>query len=422
MRRLKSELTLDQYVSSAMSSNQFAGKADELFKLKQGLMGEVGGLFSGIKKASRDALTDAEAVVAAEEIGDSLWYLFAVAKQQRIKMPALIAATLAEIAEVLGVSPPQGRAGEASFRRVTGFVNTSKSSARPGEKVALQRLAERVGSLVASPSATLTSVAGVLADLGLLAHSLSLDLEEIALQNIEKVNARWPKGRATPTPLFDAESPIGEQLPRRIWVRFEEKEVGTVKYVYISVNGVNVGDRLTDNSHTADDYRFHDVFHLAYAAYLGWSPVLRALLKKKRKSSSATDENEDGARAIIIEEGISTWMFNLGRDHRLFEGVKAEAFSYSLLKQVQSLVNGYEVDQCQPWEWANAILRGFEVFRKLKTKRGGYVLADLQARKITYKGLHEVDERIEYKEVRRSTGKSKPRKRVQSVRKRVRAS
>lgn len=57
-------------------------------------------------------------------------------------------------------------------------------------------------------------------------------------------------------------------------------------------------------------YRFHDVFHLAYAAVLGWSPVLRALLKCKRKSHPWLDENQDGARAILIEEGISTFVFN----------------------------------------------------------------------------------------------------------------
>ena len=42
---------------------------------------------------------------------------------------------------------------------------------------------------------------------------------------------------------------------------------------------------------------FHDVFHLAYAAVLGWSPTTRALLKIKRKSRPEIDENEDGARA-----------------------------------------------------------------------------------------------------------------------------
>ena len=47
------------------------------------------------------------------------------------------------------------------------------------------------------------------------------------------------------------------------------------------------------------------MFHFAHAVYLGWSPVLRALLKSKRKSDPRFDENQDGARAQIIEEGVS---------------------------------------------------------------------------------------------------------------------
>lgn len=421
MARLKTELAFDEYINAAMGSNQFAGSDDELFKLKQGLIGEIGGLFSGIKKSVRDAVTDAEAVVAAEEIGDSLWYLFAIVKKQRMTMSILAAATLGEISRILAVQAPGRKSDEVSFRRITGFVNSGTSSAKLSKKKILQRLAQRVGELVAAQGATVSAVASVLADLALLAHSLRLDLEEIASANIEKVNARWPKDRSRPTELFDSKCKEGEQLPRQLWVRFEEREVGARKYVYISVNGVNVGDRLTDNSHTEDDYRFHDVFHLAYAACLGWSPVLRSLLKRKRKSSDKLDENEDGARAIITEEGVSTWMFNLGQENRLFEGVQLDAFSYSLLKQVQSLVRGYEVDRCQPWEWANAILTGFEVFRMLTLHRGGYVLADLHARKLTYKGLQEVNEFIEYKEVRRNPRGSEPSTSVQSVRKRVRS-
>ena len=38
-----------------------------------------------------------------------------------------------------------------------------------------------------------------------------------------------------------------------------------------------LGNDLMDNAYEDDGYRFHDVFHLACAAVLGWSPVLRAL-------------------------------------------------------------------------------------------------------------------------------------------------
>ncbi|MEY8789853.1 hypothetical protein AB9K27_16585 [Klebsiella quasipneumoniae] len=64
---------------------------------------------------------------------------------------------------------------------------------------------------------------------------------------------------------------------------FKEISVSNKKYVIQQCQGVNIGDRLTDNKKDKDDYRFHDVFHICYAVHLGWSPVLRALLHLKRE-------------------------------------------------------------------------------------------------------------------------------------------
>src|SRR5258708_3029872 len=102
---------------------------------------------------------------------------------------------------------------------------------------------------------------------------------------------------------------------------FIERSMGGRPYVVQQLNGANIGSLLTENRHEPDDYPFHDVFHLAFAAILGWSPTLRALLKLKRKSRPETDENEDGARAGIIEEGISTWIFNHGARNSDFRNV-----------------------------------------------------------------------------------------------------
>jgi MazG C-terminal domain len=151
------------------------------------------------------------------------------------------------------------------------------------------------------------------------------------------------------------------------------------------LNGVNIGSRLTDNRLEPDDYRFHDVFHLAFAAVLGWSPTLRALLKLKRKSDPAVDENEDGARAGIIEEGISTWIFNHGVRNADFRNVNS--LDYGLLKAVHELVRGYEVEARPLWQWELAILEGFRVFRALKQHRGGAVNIDLEMRTIEFEAL-----------------------------------
>ena len=150
-------------------------------------------------------------------------------------------------------------------------------------------------------------------------------------------------------------------------------------------NDINIGDHLTDNRLEQDDYRFHDVFHLAYAAILGWSPVTRALFRVKRKSKPMVDEAEDGARAILIEEGVATWIFNHAREFNFFESL--DSLDYGLLKAVQRLVEGCEAHRCPLWLWERAILQGFEVFRSLKTRRCGRVIADLRTRTIEFEEL-----------------------------------
>jgi hypothetical protein len=165
-------------------------------------------------------------------------------------------------------------------------------------------------------------------------------------------------------------------------VEFRERQVGGTTYAFQSINGVNLGDRLTDNSAGGDDYRFHDVFHLAFAGILGWSPVLRSLLKVKRKSDGRIDEIEDGARAQITEEGISNWIFAHGLRHGAFEHV--DSLDFALLKTVQEMVREYEVNDRPLWMWEEAILAGFSVFRDLKRNRGGTVEVDLHKRSIEY--------------------------------------
>jgi len=49
------------------------------------------------------------------------------------------------------------------------------------------------------------------------------------------------------------------------------------------INGTRVGDSLSDNVDEEDYYRFHDVFHLSFMTFLGWSPVIRKILGRKRK-------------------------------------------------------------------------------------------------------------------------------------------
>ena len=178
-------------------------------------------------------------------------------------------------------------------------------------------------------------------------------------------------------PHLDGSADDDEKLPRSLVIELFEREVRGQKYVFQRCNSLFIGDRLTDNAATADDYRFHDVLHFGYWAILGWSPVTRALLRLKRKSDAFIDEVQDGARAALIEEGITTWIFGRASELNYFEGKQAGELPFELLKTVKQFVAGYEVDQQPMWLWEEAILAGYEAFRFLRKHRRGRIQIDM---------------------------------------------
>ena len=211
------------------------------------------------------------------------------------------------------------------------------------------------------------------------ADAAGADLNCAARLNLKKVFSRYPLDTTYP-PALDSQMPLGERLPRRFKVKIDEHSDDGRTWVTQHLNGRLLGDRLTDNKGLPDDYRFHDVFHIAYAVHLGWSPVLRRLMRVKRKSDPRVDENEDGARAAIIEEGIATFIFGQALERDLFKGL--ERLDFDLLKLAHSFVKGFEVEQCSYWQWERAILDGFKMFRALKKARRGIIAADLDAHTI----------------------------------------
>lgn len=212
-----------------------------------------------------------------------------------------------------------------------------------------------------------------------LASLYKIPLQEIAEANSEKAESLYSTGSVI---VFDEGSPSDERLPRKFTVNFYEKPLQRGVHVKISINDIVVGDALTDNAHENDGYRYHDVFHLAYAAVLGWSPVIRALLKCKRKSDSTIDEVEDGARAAIIEEAISILIFNQAEERSWY--ADASSVDISLLKTIRRMVTGLEVKACTAKQWKSAISQGYAVFSELKRNGGGDVLVDLDRQMLQY--------------------------------------
>jgi NTP pyrophosphatase (non-canonical NTP hydrolase) len=216
-----------------------------------------------------------------------------------------------------------------------------------------------------------------------LAAKLNLDLDDVAELNLKRVTERWPtEGQSLPANLPDDDYPPGERLPREASVRFQEVAVEQRMMLRLSSEGTKLGDDLTDMNYDDDGYRFHDAFHLTYAAMLGWSPVSRSLFKVKRDSDPRVREIEDGGRAVAIEEAISALVFDYARKQRFLDGVPH--LDYELLRSITGFVSHLEVRSRTVDEWEGAILRSYEIWRQLRDNHGGTVHLNLSERTIDY--------------------------------------
>jgi NTP pyrophosphatase (non-canonical NTP hydrolase) len=214
------------------------------------------------------------------------------------------------------------------------------------------------------------------------------DFEKIINSNSKKIkndNFSWNVIKSDYPKIqkkFDEGFPEDERFPDKIKIVFVQRSSGRIHMKY---GDVFLGDPLTDNHRDKDNYRYHDIFHISYAAILHWSPVFRALLKRKRKSKPYFDENEDSGRAIVVEEGISAWIFNQAKEYNYFKNKRD--ISTKLIKSVQLFVKGYEVESCPPALWKKAIYDGFKVFRKLTKHKVGVIKIDLTQRFIKFEKL-----------------------------------
>lgn len=264
------------------------------------------------------------------------------------------------------IVPLLGLAGEAGE-----LLSEYKKQLRDGDSHQLfkERIEEELGDI-------LWYVANV-------AAKFNLKLEDVAQYNLRKTHGRWGSHDSASI-IFDAECLEHERLPRSFEIELYEVIVDDKKKIRATVDGKQVGDDLTDNADDPDGYRFHDVFHLGYAAVLGWSPVVRKLLNRKRKSDPVADEVQDGGRAQVIDEGIAALVFNYAQGHNWLKDVSE--LDYHLLRTIKGITSLLEVKERSMRDWQKAILIGFDVWRQVLANEGGRILVDLDARGLEYLG------------------------------------
>jgi len=352
---------------------------DDLNRALMGLYGEVGGIMSSAKKHVRegDAYPGFKRA-AEEEFGDTLWYFNAVCRRVDASLEQIFAeaANGSSFATTCAASD----ASPGAVAHVATPVN--------GESIdeSLFRLGLCAAELLRTPDQLWDDGRPKLVEFARAylkaLHSSNLIFADVVRRNISKTRGAFIDPDQNELPLFDDEFDEDERLPVEFRIRINQRKAGKS---YLQWNNVFIGDPLTDNIGDPDGYRFHDVFHLAHAAILHWSPVFRALIKQKRKSKGRFDEEQDSGRAIVVEEGLTAWIFMRAKELNYFDG--QTKVSFDILKTIEDFTSGYEVSLCPLKQWERAILDGYAVFRQVRDAKGGWVIGNREKRTISFEPL-----------------------------------
>jgi len=346
----------------------------DLHSAQHGLFGEVGGIMSTAKKHARDASLYPEYRRAAEEeFGDTLWYLAAVCRRCNVPLEVIFerGARDDQYASALAASDlPAGPLATVTVPKLSPELDMTLASLGRATAELLQGVP------------TLDALVGFARQYLDALQATGLTFSHVVQMNLRKARGAFLEPDPADLIDFDVQFKEEERLPSNFRIRIDQRSTGKS---YLQWNGVFIGDPLTDNIADDDGYRFHDVFHFANAAILHWSPVVRALIKHKRKSIGNFDEEQDGGRAIVVEEGLTAWLFSRAKALNHFKDDKRVPLG--ILKIVQEFVAGYEVDQCTLKLWERSILQGYAVFRELRDAKGGWVVGNRAARSLRYEPL-----------------------------------
>jgi len=368
-------LAISEYEASVAATDRLP--TDNLVPVLLGLYGEVGSIMATSKKLhrEREAYTAYQDAVE-EEFGDALWYLAALCRRFDVVLADIMKRASGEefLTEEKLSACDDVAAPVATVHAFKHLDEIDSLLMQLGQDAA--GLTETRQGSAGDHQKLVTFTATYLKAI----QATKLSLAKIMRKNVAKAHGRFLDLDRAKLPTFDADFPEDERIPDEFEIEIRQK---TNKKSYLRWNGVYIGDPLSDNIADQDGYRFHDVFHFGHAAILHWSPTFRALIKHKRKSNPSVDEAQDSGRAIVIEEGLSAYIFSCAKDLNFFEN--QDSISFDLLKTIQTFVRGYEVEACPAKLWEDAILQGYEVFRRVRANDGGRIVGDKKNRKLSYK-------------------------------------
>lgn len=248
----------------------------------------------------------------------------------------------------------------------------------------------------------------------LIAESMDIRLQTVGSENLVRTDDRYHSRLADRDteykPNFEAGAPEKERFPRIMVFRMEEMEGDgglphskfTIEYAEPNEfpNGIEIrdedgrkkkygftigeplGDVVNDNAIREDGYRYHDAVHIAFMTVLGWSPVMRALLRLKRKYDDRIDRFEDGARAIDLEEALSAVLKEFSESRNDFNS--AADIDGETRDIIRRVIANLESDKTPIWLWVEAIHQGYSAMNALRENKGGWILADLDNQNVKF--------------------------------------
>ncbi len=366
-------ITLDEYSASIKDTDGLS----DLQSLTFGLYGEVGSVVTTAKKLKREGMVFNYRISITEELGDVFWYFTRLTERLEYNINSLISAPFCK--------------NQPSTLLVTDIADSPIAHIPVIQEqeftLALTNLGTSAAALLNCLEAnddTKQKLKTFFINYLFSLKAADISFTDVIHHNIAKSRGRFLQPKIEDLNKFDNDYDEEERLPDQFEIIISERPNGKS---YLKWKGVFIGDPLTDNIKDADGYRFHDVFHMAHAAVLHWSPTFRALIKHKRKSNPKTDEEQDSGRAIVIEEGLTAWIFSVAKTSNFFED--QNKLSFDMLKTVQQFVSGYEVEECPLALWERAILDGYKAFRQLKEHKCGIIVGNRINRTIEFRPLEK---------------------------------
>ena len=404
-----------------------------------GLVSEIGSVLSALKKDFLTTTTSSASppdrfVVRRElkeEIGDALWYVVMLATLYRDdpRHADIFSADIAMLRTQLSSKKHDDRRVQDKLtqKKVDSFLRAASAYEEKQKKslddyqetavitarttgielrdvctAVLQQLAaqltrqllpevEIVLNREVYPKDPLDALGEIVWHLSALAEVFELKLSDIASLTADKARFRNVAGLTDVR--HDDDFPEKERLPRRFVVEFREVSPG--KSLISRLDNTTwkpMGATLEDNYSINDGYRFHDVMHLAFIAFLGWSPVFRKFLNRKRSDDPNTgfvESDEDGGRPKVLEESlilqihtyaerIKTFLDSECHNHHSVYDIDS-ALSFEFLRDLHEQTRGYEVYKNPKQDWENAIRYGYAMFETVRQNNGGVVTVDVDA-------------------------------------------